>query len=169
MGCVARNLRGMLEVCNLTFLFSLGGIDQVVEVFAPPQFATVWHQPLCFQLFERFWISCVFINRDDARCACMRRSKRFREEAPGCMSISCGAEEKFQRVSLRIHSTREVHPHLFHFDVRLIDAPRVIRGFEMRSAALLQFRCIALHESGRLLCAQHAIPARTSSPPDLDS
>ena len=22
-GCVARNLRGMLEVCNLTFLFSL--------------------------------------------------------------------------------------------------------------------------------------------------
>ena len=45
----------------------------------------------------------------------MGRSRRFREEAFGCLSISCGTEQKFQSVSLRIHSAIEVHPHFFTF------------------------------------------------------
>ena len=99
----------------------------------------------------------------------MRRSQRFREEAFGSLSIACRAEEEFQGVSLRIHSAIEVHPHLFHFHIRLIDAPRVVRGFEMGSATFLQFRCVVLHESGRSSCDRRAIPARASSPPGLDS
>ena len=75
----------------------------------------------------------------------MRRSKRFREEAFSSFRIAPRAQEKFQGVSLRIHSTIEVHPHLFHFHIRFIDAPRVIRRFEMRAAALFQFRCVMLH------------------------
>jgi hypothetical protein len=82
----------------------------------------------------------------------MRRSKRFREEAFGRLSVSGRTEQKFQGISLRIHSAIEVHPHFFHFDVRLIDAPGVVRGLEMGSAALLQFGCVALHESGRSWC-----------------
>jgi hypothetical protein len=39
----------------------------------------------------------------------------------------------------------------------------------MRSAALLQFRCVALHESGRLWCDRCASPARASYPPGFDS
>jgi hypothetical protein len=53
----------------------------------------------------------------------MRRSKRFREEAFGRFRIAPRAQEKFQGISLRIYSTIEVHPHLFHFHVRLIDPP----------------------------------------------
>ncbi len=73
------------------------------------------------------------------------RSKRFREEAFGCLSISCGVEQKFQRISLRIYGTIEIHPCLFHFHIGLIDAPRVIRGLEMGPTALLQFWRVVLH------------------------
>ncbi len=48
---------------------------------------------------------------------------------------------------MRIHSAIEIRPHLLHFDVGLIDAPRVIRRFEMGSASLLQFWCIVLHSA----------------------
>jgi hypothetical protein len=41
-------------------------LDEVVEIFTLPQFASVWHQRLRFELFERFWIGGVFINGDDA-------------------------------------------------------------------------------------------------------
>jgi len=75
----------------------------------------------------------------------MRRSQRFREEAFSSFRIAPRAQEKFQGVSLRIHSTIEVHPDLFHFHIRFIDAPRVIRRVEMRAAALLQFGCVMLH------------------------
>lgn len=77
----------------------------------------------------------------------MRRGKRFREETFGRLSISGRTEQKFQGISLGIHSTIEVHPHLFHFDVRLIDAPRVVGHFEMGSAAPLQFGCVALYST----------------------
>ncbi len=69
----------------------------------------------------------------------MGRSKRFREEAFGGLSTSCRAGQKFQGVSLRIHGAIEIHPHLLHFDVGLIDAPRIIRLFEIGSAAPHQF------------------------------
>ena len=75
----------------------------------------------------------------------MRRSQCFREEAFGCFGIACGTEQKFQGVALRIHSAIEVHPHLFHFHVGFIDAPRVSGGFEVRLAAFLQFRSVVLH------------------------
>ena len=41
-------------------------LDEVVEIFTLLQFASVWHQRLRFELFERFWMGGVFINGDDA-------------------------------------------------------------------------------------------------------
>ncbi len=67
-------------------------LDEVVEIFTLPQFASVWHQPLRFELFERLWIGRIFINRDDARRTSMRRGKRFREEAFGRLSIASRAQ-----------------------------------------------------------------------------
>src|SRR5713101_3975850 len=113
--------------------------DEVVEVFTLPQFTRVWKNPFRFQFLESFWIGWVFINGDDARSDGMSCNKRFREEAFGCLSISGGTEQKFQGVSTRIDSAIEVHPDLFHFDVRLIDAPRVVGRLEMGPTALLQF------------------------------
>src|SRR5260370_37221942 len=110
--------------------------DEVVEVFALSQFTRLWHNPFRLQLLERFGIGRVFINCDDARSAGMRCSKRFREETFGSVSISGGTEQKFQGVSTRIDSAIEVHPGLFYFDIGLINAPRVVRHIEMRSAAL---------------------------------
>ncbi len=75
----------------------------------------------------------------------MRRNKRFREEIFGCLGIPGGTEPKFQGVSLRIFGAREGHPDLFHFHVRLIDAPGVMGGFEVRLAAFLQFWRVVLH------------------------
>src|SRR5258708_17190916 len=98
-------------------------LHEVIEVFALPQFAPVWHHPFRFQLFESLWISSVFINGDDARSTRMRRSQRFREEAFGRFPIAPWAQEKLQGISLRIHSPIEVHPDLFHFHIGFIDAP----------------------------------------------
>src|ERR1051326_2577636 len=93
-----------------------------------------------FSSLPRFWIGSICIHRDDARYARMRRSKHFREEAFGRFPIALRAEEKFQGSSLRIHRAIEIHPPLFYFDGRLIDAPRVVRGLEMEAATCLQFR-----------------------------
>src|ERR1700730_703124 len=106
-------------------------LDKVVEIFTLPQFTRVWQHPLRFELLESLWIGGVFINGDDSRSAGMSRSKRFREETFGCLSISGGTEEKFQGVPLRIHGTIEIHPCLFHFHIGLIDAPRIVRHLEM--------------------------------------
>jgi hypothetical protein len=62
-------------------------LDEVVEVCTLPQFARIWHDPFRFQLFERFRIGRIFINRDDARRADMRHSKCFREEVFGRFRI----------------------------------------------------------------------------------
>ncbi len=123
------------------------------------QFTRGWHNPFRFELLERFWIGRVFIHGDDARCAGMRRNKRFREEAFGRFRLAPRTQEKFQRISLRIHRAVEVHPDLFHFHVRLIDASRVIRHVEMRAAALLQFGCILLHpaEDGGVIDVQSSL------------
>jgi hypothetical protein len=61
----------------------------------------------------------------------MRCSQRFGEKALGCLSISSRTQEEVQSIARRIHRPIQVHPHLFHFDIRLIDAPRVVRGLEM--------------------------------------
>jgi hypothetical protein len=100
--------------------------------------------PSVLSSLPRFGIGRVFINRNDSRSAGMRRSKRFQEKALGCLSISCGTKKKFQGVSLGIDGAIQIHPRLFHFHIGLIDAPRVVRRFEMRSASFLQFRCVVL-------------------------
>jgi hypothetical protein len=90
----------------------------------------------------------------------MRRSKRFREEALSRLSISCGAEQKFQRVSPRIYGAIEVHPHLLHFHIRFINAPRVARSFEVRAASSFQFRCVLLNPAvdRRMIDVQATLP-----------
>ncbi len=75
----------------------------------------------------------------------MWRSKRFREEAFGRLRIALLAQEQFQGVSLRVHSAIEVYPDFFHFDVRLIDAPRVVCRFKVEPTALLQLWCVVVH------------------------
>ncbi len=47
----------------------------------------------------------------------------------------------------------EIHPRFFHFDVRLINFPGVIAGFEVRTAAFFEFWCIALNPAvdGRMI------------------
>ncbi len=55
------------------------------------------------------------------------------------------AQEKLQRVPVAINRPVEVHPHFFHFHEGFIDAPRVIGGFEVRSALLFDLWGVALH------------------------
>ncbi len=76
----------------------------------------------------------------------------FTEKALSGLSISCGTQEKFKGISGRIHCPVEVEPDLFDFDGGLIDFPGVVAGFQMRSAALSQFRCIDLNESDKWWC-----------------
>jgi hypothetical protein len=144
-------------------------LDEVVEVLPLPQFTSILPDPFRFQLLESFRRGRVCINREDSRSAHMWRSKRFREEAFSRFCIAPRAQEKFQSISLRIHRAREVHPHLFHFHICLIDTPRVFRRLEMRVVAFHQFGCVVLHESGRSWCDRRAIPARASSPPDVNN
>lgn len=74
-------------------------INEVIEAFALPQFAPIWQDPFRFPLFERLWIRRVFIHGDDARCARMRGSQRFREEAFGRFPIAPWTQEKLQGIS----------------------------------------------------------------------
>lgn len=75
----------------------------------------------------------------------MRCGKSTEQERLGSFRLSCRTEEEFERVSVGINSSIEVHPRFFHFDIGLIDAPGVGRGFEMGAATSLQFWCIALY------------------------
>ncbi len=63
----------------------------------------------------------------------------FEEEAPGCFSIPCEAEEELDRVPLLIDGSVEIGPRFFDLDICFIHPPGVITGFEVRSRALLQF------------------------------
>jgi hypothetical protein len=74
--------------------------NEIIEIFTLTQFASFWHQSLRFQLLEGFRIGRVFTHGDDARCAGMRRSKRFGEETFGCLRISGRTEQKFQGIPL---------------------------------------------------------------------
>jgi hypothetical protein len=90
----------------------------------------------------------------------MRRSKRFREEALSRFGIACRTQEEFERVALGVHRSIEIHPHLFHFNIGLIDAPRVVRSFEMRAASPFQFRCVLLNPAidRRMIDVQTTLP-----------
>src|SRR5689334_23143161 len=63
-------------------------------------------------------------------------------------------------LSLRIHGSLEIHPHLFYFHVGLIDAPRVVRSFEMKAASPFQFGCVLLNPAidRRMIDVQTTLP-----------
>ena len=92
--------------------------------------------------------------------------QRFAEKAFGRLGIAGWTQKKLERVPLRIHCPVKIRPDVLHFDGRLVHFPGVAAGFEMRSAALLQFWGILLNESGRSWCERRADPVRASSPPD---
>ena len=100
--------------------------------------------PFRFKLVECFGVGRIFVHVDHSWLAAMGSGKRFQQELFRCFCISCWAEEEIERVPLRIKGSIEVHPLLFHLDVRLVHKPRVVRGFEVGPTALLQFWCIAL-------------------------
>ena len=71
--------------------------------------------------------------------------QRFDEEAFGGLGIPRRAQEELERVAFRVDGSIQIHPGFAHFDVRFVDPPRVIGGFEMWPAAFLQFGGIVLH------------------------
>jgi hypothetical protein len=60
----------------------------------------------------------------------------------------------------RIHGAIEVHPHLFHLAIGLIDAPRVVRSFEVGAASPFQFRRVLLNPAvdRRMIDVQATLP-----------
>ncbi len=61
--------------------------------------------------------------------------------------IARGTQEKLERVPVRIDHPVKGGPRSFDLDGGFIAAPGVSGGFEVRPAAFLQFRGIALHGS----------------------
>jgi hypothetical protein len=59
----------------------------------------------------------------------MRCGKHFADKVFGCLCIACRTQEEVQCIAQRVYCSIQVRP----------------SAFEMRSAALLQFRCIVLH------------------------
>jgi hypothetical protein len=120
----------------------------VVEVCDLRQVTGICNSLFCLQFLEGLWIGGVFIDGNDPGSYSMKRAKRLGEKAFGGFCISGRTQEKLERVSWRIHGALEVHPHVLHLHIGLIDAPGIGRGLQMRRASLLQFGCVVLHESG---------------------
>lgn len=72
--------------------------NEVVEVFALPQFTTFWKNIFHLQLHESLWIRRVFVNRDDARDHGVASTQCFREKALRSRCIARGTQQKLQRV-----------------------------------------------------------------------
>src|SRR3954471_21262467 len=100
----------------------------------------------------------------------MRGGEGFEQELFGRCRISCRTEEEIERISFRINRSVEVHPLLFDFDRGFIDTPRVVGGFEVRSATFLHLGRVALNPAidGRMIDVQsslhhHLLKTRGSS------
>ena len=118
---------------------------QIVKVLHLSQFTAFGNDSYRFEFLEGFGRGRVFVDIDHAWLARMRGSEGFQQEALGGFSISGWTQPKVKCLSLRINRPLQVHPHFFDLDVRLVHAPGVIADFQMRSAACVQFRRIALH------------------------
>ena len=75
------------------------------------------------------------------------------EEALGCLHVSLLREHRVYQVTITIDCPIQIVPLAIHFHIGFIDAPRVVRSLEMRSAVLLQFGCVMLHPTvdGRVI------------------
>ena len=120
-------------------------LDQIVDVFYLSQFTACEKVSFCFELVERFGRGCVFVHVDHPWLAGMRRSEGFEQELLRRLCVSCRAQEKIERVSLRINCTVEVDPFLFDFDIGLIDAPGIVGRLEVWPAPPFHLGCVALH------------------------
>jgi hypothetical protein len=69
-------------------------------------------------------------------------------EAFGGLGLSRGTKERFQGIASRADGSGEIGPGCADFDVRFVDFPRVIGGFEVRSRALFQFGSVVLNPAG---------------------
>ena len=90
----------------------------------------------------------------------------FSREAFGRLGIPRRAQEKLEGVPKGLDGSVEIGPGFFDSDGGFIDAPGVIAGFEVRSAAFVQLWGILLAESYRSWYGPPAGPVRASSLPD---
>jgi len=68
----------------------------------------------------------------------------FLKEAFGGLGISRRTQEKLQGIAFGIDDPVEIQPGFLDFDVGFIDFPRVVAGFEMCSASLVELWGIVL-------------------------
>src|SRR5690242_3555861 len=118
--------------------------DEVVEILDLPQFTARWNCVRCFEFLQRLGIGGIFVDRDHAWSRDVGGPQGFQEEALGCLCIACRTQEKLEGGSLGVHRSLQIHPGSFDFDVGLIDAPGISRGFQRGSTAPVQFWGIVL-------------------------
>jgi hypothetical protein len=86
--------------------------------------------------------------------------QRCEEEAFGRLGIASRPEEKFQGSAFRVDCSIQIHPRFADFDVRFVDFPGVIGGFEVRSTTLVDLRGRVLHPTrdGTVIDRESALP-----------
>lgn len=68
----------------------------------------------------------------------------FDEELFGCLSIPRSAQVKLQDVALRVDRPIQIYPGFSDFDVRFVDSPGIVTGFEVRWAPFFELWGIAV-------------------------
>ena len=121
--------------------------NQIVQVFALPEFTRFWKKSFRFQFVEGFRIRGVLVDRNHAGSHGVAGIERFREELFGRLCISFGAQKKLQGVPLRIHRPIQILPNFLHLSIGLINAPGIVGSFEMGATLFLQFGGVVLDES----------------------
>jgi hypothetical protein len=87
----------------------------------------------------------LLLERTRVRSRTSHRVQRFLKEAFGGLGIACRTQEKLEGVAFRVDGPVEIHPFFSDFDVGLVDFPGIVAGFEVRPAAFVQFRSVALY------------------------
>ena len=117
----------------------------VVAVVHWSQVAGVRHGPGAFEVGERFGKGGVFVAGDHARSEGGCGFQRLVKKRLGGLSGAGGTEQALQRLASRVYRSVQLPPRALHLHLRLVDPPRVVRGFQMGSAAPLQVGGVALH------------------------
>jgi hypothetical protein len=115
--------------------------DQVVERCALSPFTRSCNSPQRFHLVPGFGRGGVCVQRDHTGSHAVASTKGLGEKTLGRLGLAGSAQPERQRIAWSVHGAVKLHPHALELPIRLMHAPRVGRGVEMRSAALLQLRC----------------------------
>ena len=121
-------------------------LDQIVHILALPE-ATLFRQQLSlFHTASGTNIGWMLVDVDDPGGGQIGSRRPYFTKEFGCRSPGASLTEvEIQCLACRVQSAIQIHLLPFDLHIGFINAPRIIRLLQIRSATFIQFRRILLN------------------------